>query len=265
MLKQGLAACGILISMSCGQGEAADIDGGYTKPPVAGTQLRGSFGMRTWFSSVKADYDHADIHVFNAEDINSISTEAYYRLESSATRFYFQGTAGIGANLGGRFKGPYVVDRDLGNSAFGYFNADLGFRAFDLKGHTLGAFVGYQYVHDKFKTPSVNRYYYYRNPSWLLGRLGVSGHGQFTDKFGWHAEAAYIPVGKIDTGQNVETSKDAKGYQAEVFLTYSPTEAWSLGLGARHWRFEGELERSGQKFTVDYTRSGLLLEAAYKF
>lgn len=265
MLKQGLAACGILISIACGKSVAADIGGGYTNSPVAGTQLRGSFGMRTWFSSVKAEYDFVGINIMNAQDINSISAEAYYRLEGNATRFYFQGTAGVGANIGGRFKGPFMADLDLGNSAFGYFNADLGFRAFELKGHTLGAFVGYQHIHDKFKTPAVDRIYRYRNPVWMLGRVGISGHGQFTERFGWHAEAAYIPYGKIDTGISVEEGKDASGFQGEVFLTYAPTDAWSFGLGARHWQLEGNVERYGQKMKIDYTRSGLLLEAAYKF
>lgn len=237
----------------------------YSKSTISGTQLRGSFSIRTWFSDVDAEYELAGTRILSAKDIRSVATEAHYRLESSGTRFFFQGTAGVGANFNGEFDQPYGTNRDLGTIGFGYFNADLGFRALDFASQSLGAFAGFQFIHDRFQTPTVNNRHYYRNPVWSLARVGVTGRGQFTDKFGWHAEFAYIPLGQIDTASEFEDEKDASGYQGEVFLTFNPTETWSIGLGARHWDLEGKVERYGTEMTIDYTRTGALLEASYKF
>ena len=190
----------------------------------------------------------------------------------------------------------------------GYMTADLGYGFAVNPATHISLFAGYGYVGEKVNAYGCNQIG--GNPficvptigasvlaitedaHWHVARLGVGVEFKPIDRLTLSMEAAWLPVVQLrshDThwlrlgstfgsfsGPIPETAAGT-GFQLEALLAYQVWDCFSVGLGARYWRFDArggaDLEQMIVGLTnpatqpIEFTseRYGVYLQSSYKF
>jgi outer membrane protease len=120
--------------------------------------------------------------------------------------------------------------------------------------------------------------------TWNSLRVGVSAETQLFDRWKLSGEVAYVPYTKF-TGTDTHPLRDlvipesghGQGVQAEAFLNYYVTDAFSVGVGGRYWAlwtsagtdtfiFSGVSQGvTPRNDTFRAERVGVTFQGAYKF
>jgi hypothetical protein len=115
--------------------------------------------------------------------------------------------------------------------------------------------------------------------TWNSLRVGVSAQTMLYERWKLSGEVAYVPYTKF-TGSDDHFLRDlviveqghGHGVQAEGFLTYMVTDAFSLGVGGRYWGlwttsgtdvFDGVLLKRNDTYRTE--RAGVTFQGSYKF
>jgi len=204
------------------------------------------------------------------------------------------------------FVTPYSSTQSDAKGSLKYWSGDFGYNFVNSETTRLGAFVGYHHWsdtdeaygcvqtggHPAICVPSIPNSVLgiTEDYTWDAVRLGLSTDYR-SGAWSFQGEAAYARA-KLDmedthwlrlnttngfTGAT-PTDGNSSGVQLEAILHYQLTEHFSLGVGARYWKY---LEADGlthfeqtaipvgtfmsQHSVVSSERRGVLLDATYKF
>lgn len=236
----------------------------YTPPPPVLTEdtgLRGSIGIRYWYSQSDATLTNECDCAWTADNRNGNSGEIFFDLIDPNYGAFFRGALGLGLNTGGTsnvFGIPYDT---VNNTRFGYITADAGYRVGSSQdGNVTGElFVGYQFLNDRISTSFAGLTDAY-DAQWHAIRLGVGASVDLGDRFNISADAAVIPWA-YNTASNLDSSY-AYGGQAQIMADYRFTDSFSAGIGGRYWLLKSKLDDG---FDLEYQRYGALLQGKYSF
>ena len=267
-------------------------------------------GLRYWYSSGTVNFAFTNTNPAfgnptSTIDWNSLTAhtgEIFARLDHAPTGLFVKGLIGSGSIQEGD-----MIDRDflvgqlsfsdtsshVGNGTITYGIIDIGATiAQPAPGVRFGAFVGYQYWHDKmtayglicnadavggmFCGPPGSSVYpnsvpvLQYEPTWHAARIGFDGHVQIDNTWSISGELAAVPYARVtnddshllrqspaDLGPapNIITRNDwAWGGEAEVFVNYALTNHIDIGAGLRYWGLFNLRGRVefGPDFSVDY-------------
>ena len=240
--------------------------------------------------------------------------EVFGRL-SLPGKWYLKGYAGIGNFFDGKlidedFVSPgqpqYSRTESNVNGRLSYLSGDVGYHIIDNPTFKLGPIVGLHYWQEKLNAYGCTQIA--ANPDTCVPAIGKSVLG-ITQVYRWRglrvgaatevmmgrwtlqAEAAYVraSVDMDDThwlrlfvpnGFNgaTPTSATSNGLQLESVLSYRVTNAFSVGVGARYWKYEpaegvARFDLSaipvgtfaGQQNTLSAERYGGFLQGSFRF
>jgi outer membrane protease len=193
---------------------------------------------------------------------------------------------------------------DVNGSLF-YGTIDLGYDLLRGPGYKAGAFVGYNRYN---YTMNANGCVQIANPlsdctgapgfpviptsvtgitekgTWDSLRVGASAETQLFDRWKLSGDVAYIPYTKFTGSDNhafsffFDEQGHGQGVQADVFLSYYVTDAFSVGVGGRYWALwttsgsdvaslNGVVvpNQAPRNDTFRTERTGVTFQASYKF
>ncbi len=187
----------------------------------------------------------------------------------------------------------YEITQSGVNGSFNYFTFDVGYNVMRGADHKVGLFIGYNRYQAVMNTlgcqqlvapdsgvcsPNISSDVngISEIDTWHSLRLGVA-----TDLIAWKrvkiaTDIAYLPYVYVD-GLDIHRLRNlyfpvtgtGQGVQAEILLSYSITQALSVGLGARYWAMwttnASQTTDPGNFLTLSTDRYGVLVQAAYKF
>ncbi len=292
----------------------------YTAMAAAPTRLGGwqfEVGGRYWYSSARFQ---KDLPGSNASSTSLISRLTYDHMTTHAGeifgridspwRVFLKGFVGLGQITGGQmndedwglddnggapFTGYSNTSSNLDSTRMNYQTIDLGYDLLVGPGYKVGAFVGYNRVHEQYAaidcaqiaqpasgicSPSIsNTAVITETDTWQSLRLGVTGDVWVTPRWKIAGDVAWLPYVKF-TGvddhwlRNLVIDESGTGYgvQMEAFVSYYFTPQFSVGVGGRYWAmwttsgsdaFNGS--PSDRTDTYRYERYGVLVQASYKF
>ncbi|MET1416546.1 hypothetical protein ABVF61_30040 [Roseibium sp. HPY-6] len=246
---------------------------GYNAPATSQYQastLRGSIGLRYWYSQNNSEMDTGDFNWNNVDGVSSHTAEIVGELEDLTTNVFVRGYAGLGRNSGG--EGDFYTNPsgDLEETALGYVVVDGGWRFAEFANGQIKmkGFVGYHYLNDSIDAVDRNTVIEQRR-QWHALRVGLTAEGDVSDRFSWSFDVAAVPW----SHNRVETweSNWTYGVEADAMLNFDLTSNWQIGVGGRYWWLQSNFDRryvfTGEKvvFEQNYQRYGLLLESRYLF
>ena len=248
--------------------------------PAAGqlyqtSALRGSIGLRYWYSQSRSDLDNSSFQgsgfdLASTDNVKSHTAELVGTLEDTSEGGFMRAYVGLGRNVSG--DADYLgVDMDQKDeTTLSYVVVDGGWQMARFAGNQarLKGFVGYQYLSDDLSLKH-NSNTYSQSRDWHAIRVGVSAEGDINERFGWTVDVAGVPWAhnKIESWE----SDWAYGVEADAMMNVNLTPNWQLGVGGRYWWLKSNFDRryvvTGEKVVFDqnYHRYGLLLESKYQF
>lgn len=234
------------------------------------SSLRGSIGLRYWYSRSKSDLDNARYDISSTADVTSHTAEIVGTLEDVTEGTFFRGYVGLGRNVDGSTD---FVGLDMDNTSqttLSYVVLDGGwqFAQFANNQVRLKGFLGYQYLSDDLKA-SYRSVTVEQSRDWHAIRLGMTAEGDIGERVGWSVDVAGVPwsYNQIETWESDWTY----GLEADAMLNVDLTQNWKLGVGGRYWWLHSNFDRrniyTNEKVVFDqnYHRYGLLLETKYAF
>ncbi|WP_422374570.1 hypothetical protein [Roseibium sp.] len=237
--------------------------------------LRGSIGLRYWYSQSRSDLDNSSFlgsgfDLSSTDNVRSHTAELVGTLEDTSEGAFMRAYVGLGRNVSGNAELLGVEMDQKDQTTLSYVVVDGGWQIAQLAGNQarLKGFVGYQYLSDDLSMRRNSRTYE-QSRDWHAIRVGVSTEGDFNQRFGWTVDVAGVPWAhnKIQSWE----SNWSYGVEADAMLTANLTPNWQLGVGGRYWWLKSNFDRryavTGEKVVFDqnYHRYGLLLESSYKF
>ncbi|MBO0662738.1 outer membrane beta-barrel protein [Jiella sp. MQZ9-1] len=284
-------------------------------PAMAPSDWSFEGGIRYWYSSGRFRKDLAAtsssstslISRLTYDKLTAHSGELYGRVDSPWDVF-LKGNVGLGKIVGGHMNdedwglftaAPFTsysnTDSSLTNTHLNYATVDLGYDFLHGGDYKVGAFVGYNRVHEKYEaddcaqiaspssgicSPSISgTRVITETDTWNSLRLGVSTDVWLSDRIRLTGDAAYLPYVHFKGVDNhwlrnlvIDESGHGRGAQLEAMMSYYVTPNWSIGVGGRYWtmrttsgsdKFNGT--PTNRDDTFRYQRYGLLLQTAYKF
>ncbi len=226
--------------------------------------LRGSIGLRYWYSQSSYDLKVDGTSQVPTDGRSANSAELTYQLEDTSTGAFSRGYVGLGQNTGGD-QSYYGLEADgLKSTALKYVTLDGGWQLAQLKmgNARIGGFLGYQYLSDHISARYSSQLFRIDN-TWHAVRAGLSAEGDFTSRFGWSADVAAVPWAYHQV-QEV-TSTYTYGVEADAMLNVNLTPSWQVGMGGRYWWLKSNFEDTIVKHDDTYKRYGLLVEGKYTF
>jgi opacity protein-like surface antigen len=246
---------------------AADLypyDSGMPGDVYTASTLRGSIGLRYWYSQGSSDVKGAIARIEN-ENVTGHTIEFMGRLEDTSSGFFTKGYVGLGKNTDGSQSTLGLESNGWNTTNLGYLTLDGGweFRRFSNNSARINALVGYQYLSD-IHSASYNTVDARVSNKFHAFRVGVSADGQFNDRFAWALEAAAVPWAYNQVEDNVRKieSEYTYGFEADATLNVAVTQNWDIGVGGRYWWLHSDYELDQSQ---TYQRYGLLIESKYKF
>ncbi|MBO6893440.1 MAG: hypothetical protein JJ866_15970 [Roseibium sp.] len=248
---------------------------------ISTSSLRGSLGLRYWYSQTKSKLTSANSDVYRLDNVTSHTAEIVGELEDTTSNAFVRGYVGLGQNSGGDTS-VRGVSTDLVDTALGYVVIDGGwqFAQFANNQVRLKGFVGYQYLNDDIETASVSS----QTRTWNAIRLGMTAEGSVSDRLSWSVDLAGVPWAHAlydSSNSSIADNWDSNwtyGVEADAMLNLNLTKNWQVGLGGRYWwlrsNFEPDHDQSGsnpgnndvdERHKQNYHRYGLLLESRYTF
>ena len=296
MKRFGQAALGAAV-LSLGLSAVAFADGAPEAVPTTTFEV----GARIWYSNGTAEYPLMDgstkVSALHYEDQTAVSPELFARVNSTHGVFF----KALGS-FGGVTSGT-LIDEDFPPAVVPYskttssLDGDLDFFAFDV-GYAvlndemarLGVFAGYGYWHEHFtasgcrqigSNPGIcgvfpipgNIAVIDEDDKYRSIRLGVTGDGHLTDRLVWQAEGVYLITDhdNLDTHHftfgDAHANGDGNGYQLEAALLYQFTPKFNLGLGARWWHLDTDLDVAafgGETESYSVDRAGVFVQGGLK-
>ena len=256
----------VLISGTAG---AADYNAGA--PAIYQTSsLRGSIGLRYWYSRSNSKLDTSDFDVNSTDSVTSHTAELVGTLDDVTENTFARGYVGLGKNVNGDGDFLGYPSTDLEQTTLGYVIVDGGwqFASFANNQARLKGFIGYHYLNDRIQA-DVGSVTLEQSREWHALRLGLSAEGDLGERFGWSVDLAGVPwsYNKVESWRSNWTY----GVEADAMLNVDLTQNWQLGVGGRYWWLQSNFDRrwisNGEKviFDQNYQRYGLLLESKYTF
>lgn len=225
--------------------------------------LRGSIGLRYWYSRAHSDTTAGGTTLVETENVNGHSAELTFKMQDQSSGGFLRTYLGLGGNFGGDQSQLGVNASSYDSSAFGYITVDGGWNFLEFGDGAVKteAFIGYQFLDDQFDA-NYGGVSFSQEQEWHLVRLGLGATGSVTDRISWAMEAAAVPWAYNMTGGNDSTY--AYGAQADLFFDYAVTDNFDVGIGGRYWYLHSDLSTTPGS-EVEYQRYGLLLEGKYNF
>lgn len=264
--RVSLILCACLLS---GASQAADYNTPASSQYQAST-LRGSIGLRYWYSENHSELDTGDLNWNTVDGVSSHTVELVGELEDLTTNMFARAYVGLGANFGGQ--GDFYTNPagDLEDTPLGYVVVDGGWRFADFVNNQirLKGFVGYQYLNDSIDAED-GRYVIEQTRQWHALRVGLTAEGDIGQRVGWSVDVAAVPwsYNRVETWESEWTH----GVETDVMVNVDLTPNWQVGVGGRYWWLQSNFDRrwviDGSKavFEQNYQRYGLLLESRYLF
>ena len=193
-----------------------------------------------------------------------------------------------------RAEGPIayeVTQADVAGTLH-YLTADLGYNFMRGPTHKVGGFVGYHRYQTTMNAmgcfqvvqaasgvwgaqpPATYRFISHTH-TWLAGGLGVWAVTRLWDRIKIAGDIAWLPwvsYNGVDThwGSAIApVTGTGNGVQAELFLSWLVTEAFTLSIGGRYWGMWTTNAHNANLptdvFNLETDRYGVLLQASYKF
>jgi|GEM_PF-5554580 len=232
--------------------------------------LRGSIGLRYWYSENHSEIDTGDLNWNTVDGVTSHTVEIVGELEDITTNMFARAYLGLGRNFGGEGDFYIFPSGDLESSALGYVVVDGGVRFAEFANNQirLKGYVGYQYLNDSIDAED-GRFVAEQTRQWHAIRLGMTAEGDIGDRFGWMVDVAAVPwsYNRVETWESDWTH----GVETDVMLNVDLTQNWQMGIGGRYWWLQSNFDRrwvsDGSKAVLEqnYQRYGLLLESKYQF
>ncbi|MBG6147482.1 MAG: hypothetical protein RIE06_24430 [Roseibium album] len=259
----------LTVTFLCFQAQAADynIKG---SPQYQAPTLRGSIGLRYWYSQNNSELDTGDLNWNTVDGVSSHTAEIVGELEDLTTSTFVRGYVGLGRNFGG--EGDFYTNPsgDLEESALGYVVVDGGWRfaSFANEMVRLKGFVGYHYLNDSIDAED-GRTVIEQTRQWHAIRVGLTAEGDISERVSWSFDVAAVPWShtRVETWESQWTH----GVETDLMLNLDLTRNWQVGVGGRYWWLQSNFDRrwvsDGSKavFEQNYQRYGLLLESRYLF
>jgi len=234
------------------------------------SSLRGSIGLRYWYSQSRTDLDNESFNISGTSGVTSHTVELVGTLEDTTTNAFVRSYVGLGRNVDGAAEFSGFDMDDYQETSLGYLVVDGGWQLATFANNQvrLKGFLGYQYLSDNisalYQTISVEQ-----EREWHAMRLGLSADGDLGQRIGWSVDVAGVPwsYNRVETWE----SDWAWGVEADAMLNVDLTRNWQMGVGGRYWWLHSNFDRryvyTGEKVVLDqnYSRYGVLLESKYTF
>ncbi|MHA7774578.1 hypothetical protein [Roseibium sp. M-1] len=234
------------------------------------SSLRGSIGVRYWYSQSQTDLDNERFNISGTDNVSSHTAELVGTLEDVTEGTFVRAYVGLGRNVSGDAEYAGFTMDDYDDTSLGYVVVDGGWQFANFANNQvrLKGFVGYQYLADdysaRYGTITIEQ-----ERRWHALRMGVTAEGDIGSRVGWAVDVAGVPW----SYNNAETweSDWSYGLEADAMLNVDLTRNWQLGVGGRYWWLHSNFDRryvvTGEKVVLDqnYHRYGLLLESKYTF
>ncbi|WP_428526646.1 hypothetical protein [Roseibium sp.] len=253
---------------AAGSAMAADpfpYDPGMSGEVYTASTLRGSIGLRYWYSQGSNEFNGA-LGTANAENVTGHTAEVFGILEDISTRTSAKTMVGFGKNSNGDQTWVGLESNDWNTTNLGYVLLDGGWEVAKFAGGKgrIKALVGYHYLSDKTSATYFGTQKRAMMNKWHALRLGVAADGELSDRIGWSIDAAAVPwsYNQFDDGFNTLESEYTYGFEADAALNVALTSNWDIGVGGRYWWLHSEYELDQDQ---TYQRYGLLIESKYKF
>jgi hypothetical protein len=232
--------------------------------------LRGSIGLRYWYSQTHSDMDTGSYDWNSADGVTSHTAELVGTLEDLTTNTFARGYVGLGRNSGGNGDFLGYPSSELDQTTLAYVVIDGGWQFAQFAGNSvrLKSFVGYHYLHDSIQAID-NSAVLEQTRQWHALRVGISAEGDIGERVGWSVDVAGVPWSHNRVG--TWESNWTHGVEADAMLNVDLAKNWQLGVGGRYWWLQSNFDRrylsNGEKvvFEQNYQRFGLLLESKYQF
>jgi hypothetical protein len=250
------------------------------EPPSAYT---GDVGLRFWYGKAKTGkslygLDGSLASRLTYDNLSIFSLEGYARLDVN-TGWFIKGLIGGGGFRQGSLKDedfppgitPYSATLSTLDDSFPlYASVDVGYNIFRGPDFRIGAFVGYNYLHEAVSADGCGQIA--TNPlicgtlpipetfkvitqenTWNSLRVGFNGEVDVTNRLRLSVDAAWLPVALLDGADthwlristfpgdfNGPVPEDGTGwgYQLEGVLSYQVTDQLNVGIGGRYWHMQ---------------------------
>ncbi|MEJ8476027.1 hypothetical protein V6575_18190 [Roseibium sp. H3510] len=226
--------------------------------------LRGSIGLRYWYSQASSDVHGANARV-ETDNVTGHSVELVANLEDITANTYFKGYVGFGRNTDGSQSYSGTESTAWNTKNLGYLTLDGGWEIMKFAGNSgrLRTFIGYQFLTDELSAEYGGTSFKISN-TWHALRLGLSADGTLNDRFSWSVDAAAVPwsYNESDDGFIDIESIYTYGFETDAMMNVALTSNWNVGVGGRYWWMHSEYELDQSQ---TYQRYGLLLESKYTF
>lgn len=187
----------------------------------------------------------------------------------------------------------YEITQSDVSGTLHYFTVDLGYNALRGPDHKVGLFAGYNRYETSMNamgcaqlvqpgsgvcSPAFpgNVTVISETDTWQSLRVGVAAEARLWDRLRIGGDFAWLPYVKFD-GLDLHQLRNVpfpvqgtgQGVQAEVFLSYMPTDAFGIGIGGRYWGMwtntATQTDSPGNVFNLETQRYGVFVQASYKF
>jgi opacity protein-like surface antigen/outer membrane protease len=249
-------------------------------------------------------------------DLNASTAEGFFRFDDRGTGIFAKAFVGAGGIGSGSLKdedfppgiSPYSsTNSTQHDGSLLYFAGDVGYDVLWAPNYRVSPFIGYFYQHELVNAfgcvqtasnpdvcaPAIpgSALAITEEANWNAVRLGVAGDVTW-GRFKLGVDAAWLPwvtLAASDShwlrmqpitgnfiGATPEDGNGFTGVQLEAILSYLVTEHFSLGVGARYWRFDtrgnSHFEDNiygggGGMQAIDYSseRYGAFVQGAFKY
>jgi len=241
--------------------------------------LRGSIGLRYWYSQSHSDLDTGDFHWNSVDGVSSHTAELVGELEDTQSTAFARAYVGLGKNVDGEGNFRSYPSGPLEETTLAYVVVDGGWRLAQFANDRvrLKGFVGYQFLNDGVKAEESSSILE-QTRHWHAIRLGMTVDADITERIGVSFDAAAVPwsYNRVDTPWSATRDESWRsawtyGFEADAMLNVDLTQNWQVGVGGRYWWLQSNFDRryisSGDKLVYEqnYQRYGLLLESKYQF
>lgn len=279
------AACVVAFAMF---GATIDFAQAADKAPPRPAPLpvwQADIGARYWYSSGGSAVDlyglgdEGMVSRLTYADAKGHSAEAFGRFDHLPSNLFVKGYVGLGRLNGGTLNDedfpplttPYSSTMsDLHDGRLTYASVDIGYNAWRHSRASIGAFVGFHYLYERFNAMGCRQIaasticdpaeptsvgVISQDSRWYSLRLGLAGQVLLTERLKLTADAAWVPYAwfagedshwlRIGTNVGdftgpVPDSGRGHGYQLEAVMSYLVTDALSVGVGGRYWYMKSD-------------------------